>query len=99
MRMEEVWLIGSLAVAAPLLVVCALGWWRASRRVRWLEQRMLALPERDETTERLEQVVEGLTSQFNELANGQEFLQRMFASKLAHRIPPAVEPPKATTPA
>ena len=97
--MEEVWLIGSLAVATPLLLVCAFGWWRASRRVRWLEQRMLASPQHDETTERLEQVVEGLASQLNELANGQEFLQRMLASKLAQRFPAPAEPPKATTPA
>ncbi|HEY6222244.1 MAG TPA: hypothetical protein VIW26_00550 [Gemmatimonadales bacterium] len=97
--MEEVWLIGSLAVAVPLLVVSAVGWWRASRRVRWLEQRMPAPPQRDEATERLEQVVEGLASQFNELANGQEFLQRMLASKLASRYPVPADPPKATTPA
>lgn len=95
MRTEEIWLISLLAMATPLLLVCAIGWWRASRRVHSLEQRVLAPPEHEATTERLEQVVEGLASQFNELANGQEFLQRMLASKLAPRLG---EPAKATTP-
>lgn len=98
MRMEEVWLIGMLAVATPLLVVCAVGWWRAHRRALRLEQQLLGLPEREATTQRLEQVVEGLASQFDELANGHEFLQRMLANKLAQRIPAPAEPPKATTP-
>lgn len=98
MRLEEVWLIGMLAVATPLLVVCALGWWRASRRAQRLEQQLLASPERVESTQRLEQVVEGLASQFDELANGHEFLQRMIANRLAQRIPAPAEPPKATTP-
>jgi uncharacterized protein involved in exopolysaccharide biosynthesis len=99
MRMEEVWFIGTLAVATPLLLVCAIGWWRASRRAHWLEQRLLQAPEREGTTERLERVVEGLASQYNELVNGQEFLQRMLASKLAQRVPAPAEPPRATTPA
>jgi biopolymer transport protein ExbB/TolQ len=98
MRMEEVWLIGMLAVATPLLVVCAAGWWRAQRRAQRLEQQLLASPERAETTQRLEQVVEGLASQFDELANGHEFLQRMIANRLAQRIQAPAEPPKATTP-
>lgn len=98
MRMEEVWLIGMLAVATPLLVVCAVGWWRANRRAQRLEQHLLASPQREETTQRLEQVVEGLASQFDELANGHEFLQRMIANKLAQRFQAPAEPPKATTP-
>jgi biopolymer transport protein ExbB/TolQ len=96
--MEEVWLIGMLAVATPLLVVCAMGWWRASRRAQLLEQHLLASPEREGTTQRLEQVVEGLASQFDELANGHEFLQRMIANKLVQRFQMPAEPPKATTP-
>lgn len=98
MRMEEVWLIGMLAVATPLLVVCAVGWWRAQRRAQRFEQQLLASPQRDETTQRLEQVVEGLASQFDELANGHEFLQRMIANKLAQRSQAPAEPPQATTP-
>jgi hypothetical protein len=98
MRMEEVWLIGMLAVATPLLVVCAVGWWRAQRRAQRLEQQLLASPERQETTQQLEQVVEGLASQFDELANGHEFLQRMIANKLVQRFQAPAEPPKATTP-
>ena len=98
MRMEEVWLIGMLAVATPLLVVCAVGWWRAQRRAQRLEQQLLGSPQREETTQRLEQAVEGLASQFDELANGHEFLQRMLANRLSQRFPAPGEPPRATTP-
>jgi biopolymer transport protein ExbB/TolQ len=98
MRMEEVWLIGMLAVATPLLIVCAVGWWRANHRAQRLEQHLLGSSQREETTQRLEQVVEGLASQFDELANGHEFLQRMLANKLSQRSEAPAEPPKAATP-
>lgn len=97
MRMEEVWLIGSLAVTAPLLLVCAVGWWRASRRVRSLEAPALNPGTQEDATRRLEQVVEGLASQLDELASGQDFLQRVLTNKAA-RSQPAAEPPKLTTP-
>ena len=93
--MEEVWLIGCLAVATPLLVVCALGWWRASRRVRWLETQDLPTSSRDDAAERLERVVEGLASQVNELADGHDFLQRILAKRAAS---PPESLPKETTP-
>jgi hypothetical protein len=97
MRMEEVWLIGSLAVTAPLLIVCALGWWRASRRARWLETQVLPASDRDAAAQRLEQVVEGLASQVNELADGHDFLQRILTKRTA--TPPAIlDQPRAATP-
>ena len=95
--MEEVWLIGSLAVTAPLLVVCALGWWRSSRRARWLETQLLPHSAQDDATQRLEQAVEGLATQVNELANGQDFLQRILAKKAAGTQKPS-DQPAATTP-
>lgn len=97
MRMEGVWLIGSLAVATTLLIVCALGWWRASRRVRWLETQVLPASGREEAGQRLEQVVEGLASQVNELADGHDFLQRILTKRTANPAAP-VDRPKATTP-
>ena len=97
MRMEEVWLIGFLAVTAPLLVVCAIGWWRTSRRVRALEAQQLNPSGQDTAAQRLEQVVEGLSSQLNELANSQDFLQRMLVNKAAERSA-SVPAPKAVTP-
>lgn len=98
MRMEEVWLIGFLAVTSPLLVVCALGWWRSSRRVRQLETQLLNPGAADDATQRLEQVVDGLSSQLNELASGQDFLQRVLMNKVSGRLPSVPEPPKAVTP-
>jgi len=98
MRMEEVWLIGALAVTGPLLLVCGLGWWRASRRVRWLEGQALNPPAQEEATQRLEQVVEGLATQLNELASGQDFLQRVITNKVAGRAQREPEPPKVATP-
>ena len=95
--MEEVWLIGSLAVTAPLLVVCAFGWWRSSRRARWLETQVLPHSAQDDATQRLEQAVEGLATQVTELANGQDFLQRILAKKTAGAQQPSGLP-AATTP-
>jgi hypothetical protein len=95
--MEEVWLIGCLAVATPLLIVCALGWWRASRRVRWLETQVLPASGRDDAAERLERVVEGLATQVNELADGHDFLQRIL-TKRAASPPEPINLPRATTP-
>lgn len=95
--MEEVWLIGSLAVTAPLLVVCAFGWWRSSRRARWLETQVLPHSAQDDATQRLELAVEGLATQVNELANGQDFLQRILAKKAASKQQP-LDLPAATTP-
>jgi hypothetical protein len=98
MRMEEVWLIGFIAVTAPLLVVCAVGWWRSSRRVRLLETQLLNPPGHDEAAQRLEQVVESLSTQFNELASSQDFLQRMLMNRVAAKAPSTSEPPKVVTP-
>lgn len=98
MRMEEVWLIGFVAVTAPLLIVCAVGWWRSSRRVRALEAEVRNPSPHDDDAQRLEQVVESLSAQLNELASGQDFLQRMLINKVAARPPAAPESPKAVTP-
>jgi hypothetical protein len=98
MRIVDVWLIGSLSVALPLLIVCAVGWWRSTRRARWLETQVLAGPPRDETTERLEQQVRGLALQLDELASSQDFLQRMVTNKLPPRAPATPKPPRARTP-
>ena len=97
MRMEEVWLIGCLAVATPLLIVSALGWWRTSRRVRWLETQVLPPSSGVDAVERLERVVEGLATQVNELANGQDFLQRILTKRAASPLEPS-DLARATTP-
>ena len=98
MRMEKIWLIGSLAVTVPLLLVCAVAWWRTSRRVRVLESQAFDWLTRDKTTQRFEQAVASLTTQMDDLAAGQEFLQRIIASRAERTALPAAEPPRMITP-
>lgn len=65
---------GNLALAAA--------WFRSSRRSRRLEQHILAAREPDDRkADRLEEVVESLAAQVDQLASGQEFLNRVVAER------------------
>ena len=90
MRSEDLWYIGYIAAVTPLLVISALGWWKSSRRIKKLEQQLLSTPV-PEDSQRIESTVEALAAQMNELANAQEFMQRMLLKKVE-------QAPKATTP-
>jgi hypothetical protein len=96
MPIDEVWLIGCVAVASSLLVVTSVGWWRASRRIRRLEAQLLTPPSQEEGAARLERLVENLALQVDELASGQEFLQRVVANRQVPKAPP--EAPRVVTP-
>ena len=98
MRTEDVWLIATLATTLPLLAISALGWWRASRRAIDLERRLLNDPTRDDTSQRLEQMVEHLAAQVDELSSGQDFFQRVLTRQLERPGQPPVESPKEVTP-
>jgi hypothetical protein len=89
MRSEDLWYIGYIAGVTPLLLISAIGWYKANKRVKKLEHQLLLTPVAEES-QRIETTVEALAAQMNELANAQEFLQRMLLKK--------AEPPKATTP-
>lgn len=90
MRTEDLWYTGYIAAVTPLLVISLIGWWKASRRVKQLEQQLAQTP-LPEDPQRMESTIEALAAQMNELANAQEFMQRMLLKKVE-------PPPKATTP-
>jgi hypothetical protein len=64
------------------------------RRVRRLEERILN-HNHDDRTDRLEQVVEGLTVQIDQITSAQEFLSRVITNRLEK---PHGVVPKAATP-
>ena len=90
MRSEDLWYTGYIAAVTPLLIISVIGWWKSSRRVKHLEQQLTQTP-LPEDPQRVEGTIEALAAQMNELANAQEFLQRMLLKK-------AEPQPKATTP-
>lgn len=77
------------------LLIAAL---RSGLRLRQLERNGL-LPSRpsDEHVERLEQVVDALTSQVDQLASSQEFLNRLVTDRFEKLVQP-LPPPQPDTP-
>jgi hypothetical protein len=76
----------NIALAAGLL--------GSRRRVRRLEDRLLA-HNHDDRTDRLEQVVEGLTVQIEQVTSAQEFLSRVITNRMEK---PHGAVPKVVTP-
>ena len=76
----------NIALAAALL--------SSRRRMRRLEERILN-HNHDDRTDRLEQVVEGLTVQIDQITSAQEFLSRVITNRLEK---PHGVVPKAVTP-
>ncbi|MBI4501395.1 MAG: hypothetical protein HY700_09570 [Gemmatimonadetes bacterium] len=96
MREEFVALLFVFAISLTANVALAIAWWRSGRRVRELETRDLQPgPVVDDRTERLERSVESLASQIDQLASGQEFLNRLVAERL---IRSASAPDRPITP-
>jgi hypothetical protein len=96
MRSEDLWYIGYIAAVTPLLVISAIGWWKASRRVKKLEQQVLQTPLPEDP--RIETTIDALTAQMNELANAQEFMQRMLLKKAEQPVRRIEPPAEAITP-
>jgi hypothetical protein len=90
----------ALACAAlvPTTIGFAVAWFRTTKRMRQLENQLARMPEHDERAERLEQIVDSLASQIDQLANGQEFFNRVITDKLDKVGRLAIEPPKVITP-
>jgi len=78
----------------------AAAWFNANRRARRLESQLLgqqsAPPE--PRTVQLEQAVEALASQVDQLASGQEFLNRVLAERLDRMARSLPEPARELTP-
>jgi hypothetical protein len=86
------------AALVPTTIGFAVAWFRTSRRVSFLEEQLARMPEHDERADRLEQIVDSLSAQIDQLANGQEFFNRVMTDKLDKVGRLAIEPPKAITP-
>lgn len=75
------------------------GWIRAIRRVKRLEDHLFLSQSSagdDRRVDRLEQSLDALSGQMDQLANGQEFLNRVVSERLER--PRAYEPEREITP-
>ena len=69
------------SISATINVGLAIALFRASRRLKWYERREQAALEPDERSLQLERALEALAAQVDQLANGQEFLNRVVAER------------------
>ena len=79
-------------IAVTANVALGIAWFRTSRRVHRLEARPGGgdLRQLEDLTNRFEQAVDSLAARVEELANGQEFLNRVLSDrldKLGHALP------------
>lgn len=99
---EFAYLLFTFGVSLTAMVGFAFGWWRAARRVRRLEDHIFLSERRRESddgrVEQLEQTLEALSGQMDQLANGQEFLNRVLAERLDRWPRPPIEAVRETTP-
>jgi len=63
-------------------VAIGIAWFRTSRRARQLENRHPDLSQFDDIATRVELAVDALAGRVDELANGQEFLNRVLSDRL-----------------
>ena len=70
-----------ISVTANITLV--VGWIRSSRRARRFERHVFDQPPADDgRTERAEHALDALSAQVDQLASGQEFLNRVIAERL-----------------
>ena len=83
-----------LGTAVP--IVLGMLWYNARRRLKELETRLrLGDPVSDDRVDALARQVEGLAEQLDQVASGQEFLNRLIARQLER---PQAQPPLVVTP-
>jgi hypothetical protein len=86
-----------LCISATINVGLVIAWFRASQRLRRLEKRELEIQEPEDRSVQLERALESLAAQVDQLASGQEFLNRVIAERRdASRG--LLEPPREITP-
>jgi hypothetical protein len=94
----------AFAIVAAATSTAALGlgvaWFRTSRRLHQLEDRLLDPSARDEDSERLEQMVQTLAARVEQLSSAQGFLGRLVQNRLERSGGgrQRLEAPKETTP-
>jgi hypothetical protein len=98
MREDFAVLLFFFGISLTANVALLIGLVRSSLRARRWERTVLPAPRvDDEHVERLERAVDALTSQVDQVASGQEFLNRLVAERLDKlaRLP-AAPPPEAS---
>ena len=76
-------------ISATVNVGLGIAWYRANQRLKRFERRdELAQP--DERALQLERAMDALASQVDQLANSQEFLNRVIAAR--RELPPEITP-------
>ena len=99
MQDEFIALLFFFGISLTANVALFIAWFRASRRVRYLENRDVGpSPAHDDRSDRLERSVESLASQVDQLASGQEFLNRLVAERLVKAAHPLAMPERPVTP-
>jgi len=86
-----------LGISATANVALGLTLWRTARRLKRLEGRDPTPVPLDARAERLEQLVDALTVQVEQLASGQDFLNRVVSERL-DKISRGLPAPEARTP-
>ena len=81
MNDDFAFLLFFFGISATANIALAAGLLTSRRRVRRLEERILN-HNHDDRTDRLEQVVEGLTVQIDHITSAQEFLSRVITNRM-----------------
>jgi hypothetical protein len=84
-------------ISATANAALGIALWRSARRLRRLEGREQTPVPLDARAERLEQLVDALTVQVEQLASGQDFLNRVVAERL-DKISRGLPAPEDRTP-
>src|SRR6266568_6484261 len=90
MNDDFAFLLFFFGISATANIALAAGLLSSRRRVRRLEERILN-HNHDDRTDRLEQVVEGLTVQIDQITSAQEFLSRVITNRMEK--PHGAQPP------
>jgi len=98
MQDEFVVLLFFFGISMTANVALAVSWFRSSRRLRRLEDQPAARGVDDRRIERIEQAVDSLAAQVDQLAGGQEFLNRVVAERQERRARRLSEPAPENTP-
>jgi cell division protein FtsB len=87
-----------LAVSVTTNLALVVGWFRASRRASRLEAPPPEPRRVDDRTEQLERTIDALTAQIDQLASGQEFINRVIAERDRPGARRGIDRPREVTP-
>lgn len=98
MNEEFAVLLFFFGISMTLNLALGVSWFRSSRRARRLEEQGQPRGLDDRRVERIEQAVDALAAQVDQIAGGQEFLNRVVAERQERRARRLNEPMTENTP-